>query len=515
MTHSGSLKIIKIISFLLLVLMMLFFTKSSFSADVVPPVDAQIIKEKMERIIAYLDSPEYSSMVTLDQHVVQTYRMAQGRFPTAVEAFVLRRLHQDIKLKHSTMLLIALRGDQEATTWEQCRRFINRFGILHFMPNDVARAKAKELTQNIRSEVAKEVVKSLQRLQKNSFSIDPQVSLLSNTVAKETYIVYYGYLHAHSSLSDGVGDPEDAYLTAKQAGLDFFALTDHGEALLVWPWEESKWQKLVTAAENTNDSGTYVTLWGFEWSNAIFGHINILNTGDFTNAIFTVGLFDVYDWIVDRPTAIGRFNHPGEYDDFGLEFLHFWPYEPVRSQMIGIETWNGNDSFETYVDEGGYFSQRSFLDEGNRFGWLLGALGGQDNHSANWGTRNDFRTAVLAKELTRESILDAYRSRRFYATEDNDLELDMRVQGFPMGSILEGVQRQIDVSACDGSSDTFDKVHLYRSGNLIQTIDVTSAGSCIEVSFDDSSYPWPAYYYIRIQQSDADEAMSSSIWIRE
>ena len=63
-------------------------------------------------------------------------------------------------------------------------------------------------------------------------------------------------------------------------------------------------------------------------------------------------------------------------------------------------------------------------------GWYLGALGGQDNHSPDWGTRNEFRTAVLAEELTRESVIDAYLSRRFYATEDKDLHLDLRGTDF-------------------------------------------------------------------------------------
>ncbi|NIO07792.1 MAG: hypothetical protein GTO40_07200, partial [Deltaproteobacteria bacterium] len=70
------------------------------------------------------------------------------------------------------------------------------------------------------------------------------------------------------------------------------------------------------------------------------------------------------------------------------------------------------------------FFDYSYWDVGNLRGWYLGALGGQDNHSPNWGTRNQFRTAVLAVELTREAIIDAYLNRRFYVTEDKNLYLD-------------------------------------------------------------------------------------------
>lgn len=37
----------------------------------------------------------------------------------------------------------------------------------------------------------------------------------------------------------------------------------------------------------------------------------------------------------------------------------------------------------------------------------------------------------LAEELTREEVLQAYTQRRFYATEDQGLLLDDRVESFP------------------------------------------------------------------------------------
>ena len=38
---------------------------------------------------------------------------------------------------------------------------------------------------------------------------------------------YFGGLHAHTTFSDGIGVPSDAYASAKLAGLDFEAVTDH------------------------------------------------------------------------------------------------------------------------------------------------------------------------------------------------------------------------------------------------------------------------------------------------
>ena len=39
--------------------------------------------------------------------------------------------------------------------------------------------------------------------------------------------LYYGLLHAHTSFSDGLGTPEEAYARAKSKGSDFFAITPH------------------------------------------------------------------------------------------------------------------------------------------------------------------------------------------------------------------------------------------------------------------------------------------------
>jgi hypothetical protein len=45
--------------------------------------------------------------------------------------------------------------------------------------------------------------------------------------AQDARKVYFGLMHAHTSFSDGEGTPDEAYTMAKEAGLDFFAITEH------------------------------------------------------------------------------------------------------------------------------------------------------------------------------------------------------------------------------------------------------------------------------------------------
>ncbi|KON30919.1 hypothetical protein AC480_00095 [miscellaneous Crenarchaeota group archaeon SMTZ1-55] len=484
------------------------------------PSDAASIQQGMQEVIDFLDSPGYAQAVSWDEHVVLVYRLAQGRMPSPLEFFLLGAFREDIGLTRSASLSVALRGEALCPTCAQCRAFLNRVSVSDFQTDQVVRQRTRKLAAIPR----RRIIKMLRQMAKAAEIDRPRKELQAELpVANVQYNTYFGYLHAHSELSDGEGSPLGAYIYARdQGGLDFFALTDHGEYLCIWPWE-NKWEELVNAAEATYDPGTYVTLWGFEWSNPILGHINVLNTPDYTNAIFHFWITWLYDWISDRPEAFGRFNHPGEYDYLWIEFLHLRPYADAMPQMVGIETWNGNDSFDKYYYDGSWFPffDYSYWDVGNLRGWYLGALGGQDNHSRQWGTLNEFRTAVLvdvAEDLTREQIVDAYLNRRFYVTEDKDLYLDLRCQGFPMGTRLFGVARQFKVTAWDDSGDTFHEVRFYRDGSLLQT--ETVSGNSIEGSFDDPSPTGANYYYVIVQQYDdndgngrKDEAISSPIWI--
>ena len=42
--------------------------------------------------------------------------------------------------------------------------------------------------------------------------------------------IYFGNLHSHTSYSDGSSTPDKAYKHAKDAGLDFLAITEHNHS---------------------------------------------------------------------------------------------------------------------------------------------------------------------------------------------------------------------------------------------------------------------------------------------
>jgi hypothetical protein len=492
------------------------------------------LQNAVREVLRQIDSEGFAAQVTDAEYIVKAYLLVKGRQPEAVEFYYCQALLGQDHFTRSNLLALLLAGEDNEITWDECQTLLDRDPANYLQDIDDIRRDAQILADTSRATV---IEAYRQRAKLAPSRTDAQADTGTDTVtarlnaikstatpqsvANESYNTYFGYLHAHTDYSDGEGTPYEAYQYARDSGkLDFFAVTDHGELIVFWPWQK-KWQKIKTAAEANYIPGYYVTLWGFEWSNPLLGHICVLNTDDYTSCLSKFGLGDLYNWLEARPDGFGFYCHPGSYDVINAEFEHLEMTEPeVVPQMVGIETWNGSNSFDRYYYQNKWKDcQYSYLDTGNRNGWYLGALGSQDNHDQSWGTKNEFRTAVLAKKLTRTAIIEAYRNRRFYATEDRDLYLDFRCSGYPMGSQLNGVSRVFTVTATDRSHDTFSRIRFYRNGDLIATQSV--AGSSVTATFTDDETTAAAYYYVIVTENDDndgngrnDEAISSAIWVR-
>ncbi len=481
------------------------------------PEDAAAVQAGMNRVIAFLDAPGYAKSTPRGEHVVLAYQLAQHREPTPEEFIVLSELYGGTGFTRSAILAMALRGTGTETTWDQCREFLQTTKEKDFQGSAETRDIAERLTQTCAAQIAEKMsLKGPYALPTGSAEKAPAA------VPNEEYNVYYGYLHAHSGLSlDAPGStPLEAYTYARDEGhLDYFSLTDHAEFLVIWPWDH-KWQQLKDAAQETYAPGQFVTFWGFEWSNPVLGHINVLNSTDMTSCLEHFWLPEFYFWLSGRPGTFALFNHPGLYNALGIELRHLQHFGEVTDQMVGIEVSNTNDGFDRYYYSGSWDSDISYWDTGNLKGWRLGPVIGQDNHQADWGTMNSFRTAVLAKELTREAIMDAYENRRFYATENNGLHLDFRCAGYPMGSRLQNMPRTFKVKASTSAGEAFEQVRLFRDGVLLQT--QTVAGNPIEAEFSDAGTSGGSYYYVIVTETvdtdgngRNDEAISAPIWLDE
>jgi hypothetical protein len=88
-------------------------------------------------------------------------------------------------------------------------------------------------------------------MNKRIFTILLTITFISSFAIAGEWKPYFGLLHSHTSYSDGMGTPDEAYKYAKEAELDFFALK---EAISAFPKLDSGMVALLTISH-----GGYLT----------------------------------------------------------------------------------------------------------------------------------------------------------------------------------------------------------------------------------------------------------------
>jgi hypothetical protein len=350
-------------------------------------------------------------------------------------------------------------------------------------------------------------------------------SFTVGTVEEVKYNHYFGQLHSHTNLSDGVGTPNEAFSYAKdQAKVDFIAVTDHsnwfdGEKDLknetITDLSQStseEWKLLHKVADQYNENGKFVAMAGFEmtWSGSTggWGHINTFDTNWFTSRTNSKMDLQAYYNKLAQPensNSISQLNHPGK--TFG-DFSDFGFYSQATDNVVNlIEVGNG----EGLVRNSGYFPSYEYYTRALDKGWHVAPTNNQDNHKGKWGDANTSKTVVLAKDLSRDSLYEAMRQRRVYATEDNNLNIDFTVNGMPMGTIFNNpteLKASVKINDAD-STDKISKVSVIVDGGAVAA-SKTFDGNAISWDFDlPAGYK---YYYIRVDEGDKDIAVTAPIW---
>ncbi len=320
------------------------------------------------------------------------------------------------------------------------------------------------------------------------------------------YKVFYGSLHNHCNISDGTGTAWEAYNTAKNvAQLDFFSLSDHAELMT-----QAEWNEIRNTADDFNENDVFTALWGFEWTSIIYGHLTITGSTDYCSSLSsgTSTFVGLNNWL-NRYSCVAFLNHPGDYNTFNLEFNHFNLFP--SSKIVGMELWNGTNGFNKYYYNDGYYAGDGgfgFYDEVLIRGWRIGASGACDMHGDTWGS-GKFRMAVLADELTRDNLMEAFHARRFYSTLDQNLEMSFKIDNNEMGSVLNPGQYSAIIQLHDADDEVFTKAELVRNGSVIQTFNVSETVPFLSFDVDASLSD---YYYVIASQEDGDQAVSSPIF---
>jgi hypothetical protein len=318
---------------------------------------------------------------------------------------------------------------------------------------------------------------------------------------------YYGQLHAHTSLSDGVLLPRDAYAMARRWGLDFFAVTDHLEQLGARGWEQER-----AEADAATEDGAFVALAGYEWGGAPsaqgwINHVNVLGSDRMLGLMGSMtvgGLYESLGALAGDP-VVGQFNHPGmarpvvgsnDWDDFAYS-----PAADLRLKQVMVATHSPNE--EDNRETAGYIPA---LDQG----WHLSPKGEEDNHTANWG-RTRVRTGLWLDTLSRPAVLAGLLRMAGFYTDDPQASVRLVADGrWLMGSTVYGdAPHRLDVEVLHrGRVAAVSRVELVTRGGAVHS---SHAGGTtpLRVSFDVRPEA-DAYYFARVLLEDENTRLLSA-----
>lgn len=339
------------------------------------------------------------------------------------------------------------------------------------------------------------------------------------------YNLYWGELHNHSMYSIDCStrsamdmSPADLMVFARdRAALDFYAVTDHHDPDYVEAERvlaSETWENTMAAVERHHEPGRFVTFAGFEKATARGEAVVIFKEEQPYDVIADCGTAhfpDIWEHFAGQDyLTIPHFHNDGRLEKGTWQAPKTTDLEPV------LEIYSDHGSFEReYQTENGpaqckrpYRYDRSaefFLQNGYHYGFVANS----DDHKGHVGVNG--LTAVFAKELTRDSIFEAYRARRVYATTNARIRLIVTANGHPMGSILPNTatkQLHLDVVA----EGPIKKIDVFRNGRHWQRYSPTGLHFQQDLTINDSE---PSNWYVRVTQQNHQIAWSSPIWFEE
>jgi hypothetical protein len=383
--------------------------------------------------------------------------------------------------------------------------------------------------------------------------------------------IYWGDIHTHSELSDGTGSAEHSFYYARYvACLDVYALTDHGEIMLLGL---GSFDVVENAANSAYDQGNFVTFQGVEWTDDETGHYTCIFSGDqlikdpIVSYLTLPTPNDLWNALDDFTEATNCMALALPHHTVQRSYLQDWTYvNPKYVKIAEVTSVHGECLFEqrhplSYVGcimpTPEYTNGTSIMDA-LRMGHRLTLYASSDEHDGHpghslshtrayighqrpwsvWHTRNEHPypgslVAIYANELTRDSVFSGLENQRVYASSDHGrpyLEFNINGKRVGDGSTFQvphaNAIREIRITlAQDGApaaglrpkaaSVTPDwvpnwnaNIEIIKNGELLISIPVTSPISSVTV-IDDSQIVGAVYGEQSCVQIDAEWYINS------
>ncbi|MFC1652230.1 DUF3604 domain-containing protein, partial [Planctomycetota bacterium] len=369
----------------------------------------------------------------------------------------------------------------------------------------------------------------------------PRVPRRTMTYQGQDYTLLLGNLHEHSEGSycwpagaDGILH-DDYRFALYGEGYDFLGITDHTNHM-----DEPYWRKSIRWADFYNDPQHLVALPAVEWTLSPprgfkkiprgVGHRNVIfgSSGDARKFIrdgreiyseFSPESSDAEKlWALIREKQIDCVAIPHHVSD-EVHPVCWQVRDETLEPVVELFQCRGNSEYPGCPRENNVtrhqttthreaFMDFALRDKGHRIGFI----GSGEHNNLGVGL-----AAVWVRNVSRQGILEALRSRRCYATTGDKIFIDFRINGTLFGEVIAdaGMQRMsIEIDAVQ----PIKQVEILRNSQVIASLSQAEGQKTFQGEFQDDGVAdehGVLYYYLRVTQTNEQIAWSSPIWVQQ
>lgn len=303
------------------------------------------------------------------------------------------------------------------------------------------------------------------------------------------YQVLYGDLHNHCGISYGHGSIVDAINNAKEQ-LDFCSITGHA----LWPdmpkanpsnqylidFHEAGFKKLEkdfpkvrNFLKDNSSPEKLITFLSYEMHSCSDGDYTVVYysyDGDILKVKSLGELHDKIKKLHRQGKKVLIFPHHIGYRK-GRRGINWDSFNGELSPVVEILSMHGcsenDESSRPFLHTMGPCDYKSTMQHGLEKGHFFGVIASTDHHSAHPGSYGHGRTAVWAKNKSREAIWEALENRRTYAVTGDRIELEFAVNSAMMGQIIVAAGKR-NIHAHIKGGGAIDYVDIIKNGNLFK-----------------------------------------------
>ncbi len=335
-------------------------------------------------------------------------------------------------------------------------------------------------------------------------------------VGEKSYKLYWADMHCHSALTcDAEGEQDELTFYARdRARLDVVVFTNN-DFLYGAPLTEYEYALGNYFASIYSRAGKFLSLPGYEWTSRIPREptAKLSDPANWTTP-YQNRSYPNHRTVVYPPASGPVVRFPEVANDIailnsaveqsgGITLTQHDAFLPSGHKVeVGMELTSG---WRNYIARVPNLFHES-LNKGTRLGFVANG----DSHRRAPGLSGAL-TGIYAEELTPQSILEAMRQRRFYATNGSRIFIDARANGVMMGQDLVANDGKLTLKLHAIGTRPIVQAVLIRDGKEIQTF-VSSGQKELNIEHhDDRLAPGAHWYYWRVSQEHAAPSLPGNL----